>query len=224
MGAGVLAVSVLLTGCDDIGQSEAAAPSMSVDESLTPLLVERSDFTSQWSVQDFSDKMSEESKDTASSKANPPECDWRDKTSLTSGVAAMVSERPNSTGVLVSLSRERVDTLVADTEKWLSSCHSFTSDKDGIQTNATVRRADPPPSEADAQVGYAMESEARAGSETVEVSVAGYTAQVGDVLVVAMAMGGDAGVPGRRVVVDQDMLADVFVAQVAKIKAAATRR
>ena len=42
----------------------------------------------------------------------------------------------------------------------------------------------------------------------------------GMVLVLAIAMGGDAGVPGRRVAVDEKLLKDVFVAQVAKVKAA----
>jgi hypothetical protein len=214
----VLAASVLLTGCDGAGQSESA-PTVTVDESLTPLLVTRTDFTG-WSVQDFSDQVAEESKSTPKRKADPPECDSSDKTSLTSAVAAMVSQQQGKPGVLVSLSRQRVDTLVADTEKWLSDCKGFSSEQDGVRADTTVQRLDPPASEADAQVGYEMESTARAGSETVEVSVAGYTAQVGDVLVMAVAMGGDAGIPGRRVVVNRDMLTDVFVAQVAKIKAA----
>lgn len=214
----VLAASVLLTGCDGAGQSESA-PIVTVDESLTPLLVTKTDFTG-WSVQDFSDQVAEESKGTPKRKADPPECDSSDKTSLTSAVAAMVSQQQGKPGVLVSLSRQRVDTLVADTEKWLSDCKGFSSEQDGVRADATVQRLDPPASEADAQVGYEMESTARAGSETVEVSVAGYTAQVGDVLVMAVAMGGDAGIPGRRVMVNRDMLTDVFVAQVAKIKAA----
>lgn len=218
MSAVVLAASVLLTGCDGAGQSESA-PTVTVDESLTPLLVTRTDFTG-WSVQDFSDQVAEESKSTPKRKADPPECDSSDKTSLTSAVAAMVSQQQGKPGVLVSLSRQRVDTLVADTEKWLSDCKGFSSEQDGVRADATVQRLDPPASEADAQVGYEMESTARAGSETVEVSVAGYTAQVGGVLVMAVAMGGDAGIPGRRVVVNRDMLTDVFVAQVAKIKAA----
>jgi hypothetical protein len=214
----VLAASVLLTGCDGTEQPESA-PSVTVDESLTPLLVTKIEFTG-WSVEDFSDQIAEESKSTPKGKADPPECDSSDKTSLTSAVAAMVSRQRGKPGVLVSLSRQRVDTLVADTEKWLAECKAFSSERDGVRADTTVQRLGPPASEADAQVGYEMKSTARAGSETVEVSVAGYTGQVGDVLVMAVAMGGDAGVPGRRVVVNEEMLNDVFVTQVAKIKAA----
>lgn len=77
-----------LAGCRD----EADAPTVTMDASLRPLLVTRSDFPSGWQVQDLSDEMSKNSGGTESGRAEPAQCDASDKTSLSSGVVAMVTK------------------------------------------------------------------------------------------------------------------------------------
>lgn len=82
----LLAAILVVAGCTD-------EPAVTVDSSLTGLLVTGSDFPAGWHVEDVSQKMAEESANTGTGRADPPDCDSSDKTSLTSGVAATVSER-----------------------------------------------------------------------------------------------------------------------------------
>lgn len=87
----LLAAILVLAGCTD-------EPTVTVDSSLTGLLVTGSDFPAGWHVEDVSQKMAEESANAGAGRADPPDCDSSDKTSLTSGVAAMVSERQGTPG------------------------------------------------------------------------------------------------------------------------------
>ncbi|MFV8048519.1 hypothetical protein [Mycobacterium sp. 48b] len=205
----LLAAAVVVAGCSD-------EPTLSVDSSLTGLLVTGSDLPAGWHVEDVSQKMAEASAGADTGKADPLECDSSDKTSLTSGVAAMVSERQGAPGVIATLSRDPGSELVAVTEKWLSRCQEFTVDKGGVRAEAAVQRLEPPASKADAQVGFDMTSTAGGGGETVKMMIKGYTAQVGDIIVMCVAIGGVSSV--RSVVPDVDMLNTVFTEQVTKAR------
>ncbi|CDO29290.1 hypothetical protein [Mycolicibacterium porcinum] len=205
----LLAAILVVAGCTD-------EPAVTVDSSLTGLLVTGSDFPAGWHVEDVSQKMAEESANTGTGRADPPDCDSSDKTSLTSGVAAMVSERQGTPGVVATLSREPGSELVAVTEKWLGQCQAFSVEKDGVKAEAEVHRLEPPASKADAQVGFDMTSTAGGGGETMKMMLKGYTAQVGDIIVLCIAVGGESSV--RTVEPDVEMLNTVFTAQVAKVR------
>jgi hypothetical protein len=215
----VVAVSAVLAGCNGSdGKDDATGTSIAVDPSLTEELVTKADFTTGWSVQDVSKKMSE-SQNKSKGDTVPADCDSRDKTSLSSGAGAMVSETQGTPGVIVALSREHADSLVAETEDWLTRCTTFSVKGDGSSADVTVRRIEPPASMATSQVGFEMDTTGRSGGESVHVSVTGYTAQVGDVIVMCIAMGGEAASPnGRDVVRNIPMLDTVFAKQVDKVK------
>lgn len=205
----LLAATVVLAGCTD-------EPTLTVDSSLSGLLVTGSDFPAGWHVEDVSQKMAEGSAGAGGGRADPPECDSSDKTSLTSGVAAMVSEKQGTPGVIATLSREPGSELVAVTEKWLSQCQEFTVEKDGVKAEAAVRRLEPPASKADAQVGFDMTSTAGGAGETMKMKIKGYSAQVGDIIVMCIAVGGESSV--RTVEPDIEMLNTVFTEQVSKVR------
>lgn len=207
--AALLAATAVLAGCTD-------DPTVTVDSSLTGLLVTGSDFPAGWHVEDVSQKMAEESGKSGTGPADPPECDSSDKTSLSSGVAAMVSERQGAPGVIATLSREPGSGLVAVTEKWLSQCQAFSVEKDGVKAEATVHRLEPPASKADAQVGFDMTSTAGVVGETMKMMIKGYTAQVDDIVVMCIAVGGESS--SRSVVPDVEMLNAVFTEQVTKVR------
>ncbi|CRZ17424.1 DUF5642 family protein [Mycolicibacterium neworleansense] len=205
----LLAGVVVLAGCTD-------EPTLTVDSSLTRLLVTGSDFSAGWHVEDVSQKMAEGSGGGGTGAADPAECDSSDKTALSSGVAAMVSERQGTPGVVAALSREPGSELVDVTEKWLSRCQTFSVQKDGVKARATVQRLEPPAGQADAQVGFDMTSTAGSGGETVKMLIKGYTAQVGDIIVMCIAVGGESS--ARSVVPDIEMLNTVFTEQVTKVR------
>ncbi|BBX34867.1 hypothetical protein MMAG44476_34846 [Mycolicibacterium mageritense DSM 44476 = CIP 104973] len=210
-----LVAAALLAGCRD----EADAPTVTMDASLRPLLVTRSDFPSGWQVQDLSDEMSKNSGGTESGRAEPAQCDASDKTSLSSGVVAMVTKNQQKVpNVIVTIAREPGSNLVAVTEEWLAKCYEFSVDKGDVTAEVTVERMAPPPSRAAKQVGYRLESQAQSGGESVTVKFSGYTAEVGELVVMCIATGGDAtGAGGKSIAPDVDMLNEVFAKQVAKV-------
>jgi hypothetical protein len=212
----VLAASTILVGC-----SETPASTLSVDSSLSSILVTDSDLPADWTVRDVSDELAKAPNNNTSARAQPAECDSSDKTQLKSGVSAMVSETEGIPGTIITVSREGSDEVIPAIDGWLGKCQAFTVQANGATGHATVRRLEPPATGADDQVGFEMTSTAGDGLESITMTVKGYTARVGDLIVMGITMGGEGASPnGRDVEPDIDMLNTVFTDQVAKAKAA----
>lgn len=220
----VVAAVVWNVSGDDGGspQADQSSPTVTVDASLTDLLVTASDVDGDYTVIDISDEMADTELDSPVGKADPPECDSSDKTQLDSAVGAAATDGSNGNTAVVMLSRSEGLEVVKEIEDWLDRCPSFSVDVDGVTADAKMRTVDPPDTGADAQVGFEMETSGMESGIDVTVTMTGYVAEFGGITIMVMGVGGEEATPGGASLdIDTAMLDALYEAQVTKVTDAA---